>query len=108
MFFVQSLIGLSCLKSLMVAQERRNVDLAASNTTLRKVNTELGDSNKELSLKVMELKSKYEELDDNYAKLVKENAKLVGQVDIVKKALAKEKAENTIVKAELESTLKKM
>ena len=77
-----------------MAQQRQNVDLAASNTTLRKANTELGDSNKEL--------------DDNHAKLVKENAKLVGQEDVVKEELVVEKAKNTTLKAELESTLKKM
>ena len=56
----------------------------------------------------MELESKYEELDNNYAELVKENAKLVGQVDVVKEELAKEKAENAAVKVELESALNKV
>ena len=105
---MQSLTGLSCLRTQIAAQEKRNVDLAASNTTLKKVNAELGDSNKELSLKVVELKSKYEELDDNYAELIKENAKLVGQADVVKEELTKEKAENAVIKVELESSLKKM
>ena len=56
----------------------------------------------------MELKSRNEELDDNHAKLIEENVDLVGRVDVVTEKLAKEKAENASLKAELESTLKKM
>ena len=47
-------------------------------------------------------------MDYNYAELVKQNAKLLGQADTVKEELANEKLENTAIKAELESTLKKM
>ena len=56
----------------------------------------------------MELKSRNEELGDNYVALIKENAKVIGQVDVVKEELAKDKVENATLKAKLESTLKKM
>ena len=69
--FVQSLIGLSCLRSQITAQEKRNVELATSNTSPWKTNIELIEENKGLSAKVVELKSKIEELDDYYAELVK-------------------------------------
>ena len=55
--FVQNLTGLLCLQSQMAAQERRNIDLAASNTSLRKTATKLGDLKNELFAKVVELKS---------------------------------------------------
>ena len=75
---------------------------------LRKTNVELDDEKRYLSAKVVELKSRNEELNDNYAELVKENAKVVGRANAVIEELAKEKAENATLKAELESTLKKM
>ena len=51
----KSLTGLSSLRSQITAQEKSNVDLAKSNTALRKVHTDLGESNKELSLKLVKL-----------------------------------------------------
>ena len=91
-----------------MAQEKRNTELASSNTSLRKKNVELGDDKKDLSTKVVEFNSKIEELNDNHVELIKQNAKLIGEVYAGKDELAKEKAENTTLKAELESTLKKM
>ena len=93
-----------CLKSQIAAQERRNIDLAASNTRLRKANVELGAENKDLSLKLIEFKSKNEELEDNYAELVKENARVIGEVGVGKDELAKEKANVATLEAELEET----
>ena len=53
-----------------MAQERRNVDLAASNTSLRKANAKLSAEREGFSSKITELRSKNKELEDNYAELV--------------------------------------
>ena len=86
-----------------MAQERRNIDLATSNTSLSKTTTKLGESKKELSAK-----ARNEEVEDKNTKLVKESAMQSSQVDSLKKELANEKAQNAAVKVELESTLNKM
>ena len=69
--FVQSLTSLSCLRNQITAQDKWNVDLAASKTSMRKANAELIEEIKGLSTKVLKLKSKIEELDDNHAELIK-------------------------------------
>ena len=101
--FMQGLLGVFSLRSQIAAQEMRNVDLAASNTSLRKANAELSTEIKEFSSKLMELKSKNEELEENYAELVQVNAKLIGEMDTMKDELAKEKVENFDLKEELET-----
>ncbi|KAL5580801.1 hypothetical protein UlMin_013243 [Ulmus minor] len=102
--------GLTCvfsLRSQIVAQERRNVDLSVSNTSLRKANADLSAEREEFSSKLTELRSKNEELEDNYAELVRANAKLIGELDAAKGDLAKERADNSSLKEELETvTLK--
>ena len=55
-----------------------------------------------------DLSSKLAKLEENYVKLVKGNAKIIGEVDAVKDELAKEKAENSSLKAELETTVLKV
>ena len=55
------------MRSQIAAQERRNVDLATSNTSLRKANADLFAERNEFSSKLMELMSKNEELEKNYA-----------------------------------------
>ena len=97
-----------CLQSQIAAKERCNIDLATSNTNLRKPVTELGEEKKELSVKVVELKSRNEKLEDRNVELIKESAMQSSQFDSLKKELANEKAENVAVKAKLESTLNKM
>ena len=57
---------------------------------------------KDFSSKLAKLKSKNEELEENYAELVGSNAKLIGEMDAAKDELAKEKAENSSLKEELE------
>ena len=79
------------------------MDLAASNTSLRKANVELSAEKKDFSPKLVELKSKNEELEENYDELVKSNAKLIGEMDAAKDELAKERANNSILKEELET-----
>ena len=101
-------MGVLFLQSQITAQERRNVDLATSNTTLRKTAAKLGEEKKELSAKVVKLNSRNEKLEDRNAELVKESSMQSSQVDSLKKELANEKAENVAVKVELESTLNKM
>ena len=59
------------MRSQIAAQERHNIDLVASNTSLRKTNIEFGEDKKDLSAKFVELKSKIEELDNNHVELVK-------------------------------------
>ena len=49
-----------CLRSQITAQERHNIDLAMSNTSLRKHINEHNDLKKELLAKVVELKSRNE------------------------------------------------
>ena len=67
---MQGLTGVFSLRGQIAAQERRNVDLAASNTSFRKANADLSADWKEFSSKLTELRSKNEELEDNYAELV--------------------------------------
>ena len=62
----------------------------------------------ELSAKVVELKSRNEEMEDKNAELVKESAIQNSQVNPLKEELAKEKARNAVLKAELESALNKV
>ena len=66
-------MGVFSLKSQIVAQEGWNIDLAASNTNLRKSVTKFSKEKKELSTNVVELKSKNEELVDMLIELVKES-----------------------------------
>ena len=47
---MHSLTGVFSLKSQITAQEKRNVDLATSNTSLRKANVELVAEKKKTSL----------------------------------------------------------
>ena len=91
-----------------MAQERQKVDLVAFNTRLRKANIELAAEKKYLSSKLAELKSKNEELEESYVELIMGNAKIIGEVDSVEDKLAKEKAENASLKAELETTVHKV
>ena len=86
-----------------MAQEKMNVDLAASNTSLRKANAELSIERMEFYSKLTELKSKNEELEENYAELVQANAKLIGEMDAVKDEMAKERVENCSLKEDLET-----
>ena len=72
---MKGLTGVFSLRGQIATQERRNVDLAASNTSLRKVNAELSTEREGFSSKITELRSKNEELEDNYAELVRANAK---------------------------------
>ena len=104
---MQGLTGVFSLRSQIAAQERWNVDLAASNTSLRKANTDLSAERKEFSFKLTELRSKNEELEDNYAELVRANAKLTGELDAANEDLAKERADSSGLREELETmTLK--
>ena len=105
---MQGLTGVFSLRNQTAAQERRNVDLAASNTSLRKANVELTVEKKVLSFKLAELKLKNEDLEENYAELVKGNAKIIGEVDFVKDELAKEKVQNASLKVELETAVLKV
>ena len=68
--FMQGMTVAFSLRSQIAAQERRNMDLAASNTSLKKANAELSAERKEFSSKLTGLKSKNEELEENYAELV--------------------------------------
>jgi chromosome segregation ATPase len=104
---VQGLTGVFSLRGQIAAQEKRNVDLAASNTSLRKANAELTAERENYSLNITELKSRNEELGDNYAELVRVKEKLSLELDAARKDLAKEKAVNSGLREELESvTLK--
>ena len=47
---MQGLTGVFSLRGQIAAQEKRNVDLAASNTSLRKANADLSTERKEFSL----------------------------------------------------------
>ena len=67
---MQGLTGVFSLRGQIAAQERRNVDLAASNTSLRKANADLSTEREGFSSKITKLRSKNEELEDNYAELV--------------------------------------
>ena len=104
---MQGLTGVFSLRGQIAAPERRNVDLATSNTGLRKANAELSAEREGFSSKIAELRSKNEELEDNYAELVRVNEKLTGELDAVKEGLAKERADNSGLREELETaTLK--
>ena len=91
------------MRSQIAAQERRNVDLAASNTSLRKANADLTTERKEFSSELAELRSKNKELEDNYAKLVRANTKLIGELDATKEDLAEERVDRSGLKEELET-----
>ena len=67
---MQALTGFTHLRSQITGQEKRNVDLTASNDSLRK-------SNAELASQLEELKYSNEELSSNHAILVEENAKII-------------------------------
>ncbi|KAL5567410.1 hypothetical protein UlMin_030574 [Ulmus minor] len=67
----QALMGWTHLRSQITAQEKRNVDLTASNATLRK-------SNEKLAAQLEELKTRNEELSFNNTCLVEQNAKILG------------------------------
>ena len=84
------------------------MDLAASNTSLRKANVKLSAEKKDFSSKLTELKSNNEELEENYVELIKGNAKLIGEMDAAKDELAKEKAENSNLKVELDMAMCKV
>ncbi|KAL5565346.1 hypothetical protein UlMin_028510 [Ulmus minor] len=77
-------------------QEKRNVDLTACNTTLRK-------SNEKLTAQLEELKTRNEELSSNNNKLVDQNARIHGQLDEVKEELHVEKATSASLRSEVES-----
>ena len=105
---MQGLTGVFSLRGQIAAQERRNVDLATSNTSLRKANADLTAEREGFSSKITELKSRNEELGDNYAELVRVNEKLTGELDAAKEGLVKEKAENSSLREELEAAMLKV
>ena len=84
------------------------MDLAASNTSLRKANAELSAEREGFSTKITELRSKNEELEDSYAELVRANEKLTGELDAAKEDLAKERADNSGLREELETAMLKV
>ena len=77
------------------------VDLIASNASLRK-------SNVELFAQLEELKTINEELTTNHVGLVEENSKIICQMDCVKDELEKEKAMGASLKSELETAVLKV
>ncbi|KAL5583527.1 hypothetical protein UlMin_015969 [Ulmus minor] len=97
----QGLTGVFSLRGQIAAQERRNVDLATSNTSLRKANADLTAEREGYSSKITELKSRNEELEDNYAKLT-------GELDAAKEDLVKEKADSSSLREELEAAMLKV
>ena len=105
---MQGLTGVFSLRGQIAAHERRNVNLTASNTSLRKANAELSAEREGFSFKITKLKSKNEELGDNYAELVRVNEKLTGELDAAKEGLAKERAENSGLREELEAAMLKV
>lgn len=84
------------------------MELATSNTSLWKANTELVEENKGLFAKVVEYKSKIKELVEKNKSLWGKMPSSLERWIIVVDELVKEKAENVTLKADLESTLKKM
>ena len=72
------------LRSQITAQEKRNMDLTASNDSLRK-------SNEKMASQLKELRTRNEELSSNNTSLVEENAKILGKLDGVKDELEGEK-----------------
>ena len=89
-------MGWTHLRSQITAQEKRNVDLTASNASIHK-------SNEKLASQIEELRKGNEELSSNNTSLVKENAKILGKLDEVKDELEGEKALSASLKSELES-----
>ena len=89
-------MGWTHLRSQITAEEKRNVDLTASNASLRK-------SNEKLTSQLEEIRMRNEELSSNNTSLVEENAKLLGKLDRVKEELEGEKAVSVSLKSELES-----
>ena len=87
--------GLTNLRSQITAQERRNLNLTASNASLRK-------SNAKIVAQLEELKSRNKELITNHTDLIEENAKIISQMDCVKDELEKEKAVSASLKSEVE------
>ena len=83
-----------CLRSQIATKEKRNTDLAVSNTTLRKQATELQVQKTELTVDITELKAK--------------NAELRAQVDSLTKELVSSEAACAAAKANTETTLEKM
>ncbi|KAL5552582.1 hypothetical protein UlMin_039983 [Ulmus minor] len=94
----QALMGWTHLRSQITAQEKRNVDLTASNATLRK-------SNEKLAAQLEELRTRNKELSSNNTGLVERNAKILGQLDKVKEELHGEKASSASLRSELESII---
>ncbi|KAL5580129.1 hypothetical protein UlMin_012571 [Ulmus minor] len=92
----QALMGWTHLRNQITAQEKRNVDLTASNATLRK-------SNEKLTAKLEELKTRNEEMSSNNKKLIDQNARILGQLDEVKEELHVEKATTASLRSEVES-----
>ena len=88
-------MGWTHLRSQITAQDKRNVNLNASNASLRK-------SNAELASQLEELRSRNEELSSNHVSLVEENAKMISQLDDLKEELVKEKTMSADLKSELE------
>ena len=84
------------------------MDLAASNTSLKKANAGLSAEKEGFSSKITELKCKNEELEDNYVELVRVNEKLTGELDAAKEDLAKERADNSGLREELETAMLKV
>ena len=89
-------MGWTHLRSQITAQEKCNVDLIASNASLRK-------SNEKLASQLEELRTRNEELSSNNTSLVVENARILGKLDEVKEELEGEKASSVSLKSELES-----
>ena len=83
------------MRSQITAQEKRNVDLMASNASLQKLN-------KKLYSQLKELRERNEELSSSNVGLVEENAKILGKLDGVKDELEMEKAVSASLKSELE------
>ena len=89
-------MGWTHLRSQITAQEKRNVDLTASNASLRK-------SNEKLASQLEELRMSNEELSSNNDSLIEENAKILGKLELVKDELEGEKVVSASLKSELES-----
>ena len=89
-------MGWTHLRSQIIAQEKRNVDLTASNASLQK-------SNKKLASQLEELRTRNKEFSSNNASLFEENAKILGKLDGVKDELEVEKAVSVSLKSESES-----
>ena len=88
--------GVDPLGSQITTQKKRNVDLTASNASLRKLNEKLASQ-------LEELRTRNKEFSSNNASLFEENAKILGKLDGVKDELEVEKAMSVSLKFELES-----